>query len=221
MFIKTIAISLFLFSCAVFSVEDTRFPNGDIFFGKVENGYKQGGGGLLKPNGDLISGNWSNDYCSGFMFVFKKSGEQFYSYCQNGNLGEEVRIATDMPNRKKVNPNPGKWFLWGVGDDGLEFYDPKSLKKSNSIVTAWDLSDLGEPKQTIGGSYLSTITKLQFDCPNENVRAISTYWYSMRQGKGSIVRQMNHEFEKNTDSRWNPIPPTSDLYKFMTNVCKR
>ena len=74
MFIKTIAISLFLFSCAVYSVEDTRFPNGDIFFGKVENGYKQGGGGLLKPNGDLISGNWSNDYCSGFMFVFKKSG---------------------------------------------------------------------------------------------------------------------------------------------------
>ena len=198
-----------------------KLPNGDTFYGEIINGNKQGMGAINYKNGDKSVGEFLNDRCNGFFLYTKKNGEQFYQVCDDGGVSGLVSVSFDtMPGSQK-NPHPSKWYLTGLGSDGIDLIDIASIKRQGNISTFWSLMNLKNASNSPSYSALSILTKTQVDCSNDSMRALYSYWYQERDGKGAFSHELNHEAVRDGDSFWKPIPPTSDARHMVKKACKR
>jgi hypothetical protein len=209
--------------CASFAygAELNKLPNGDTFYGDFVNGNKQGIGAYTYKNGDISVGEYLNDRCNGFFLHTKKNGEQFYQVCNASGTSSLAAISFDATAGAQRNPHPSKWYLTGFSSESISLIDMTSIKRQGNISTFWSLMNFQNASNSPSYSALSILTKTQVDCSNDSMRALYSYWYPERDGKGAFSHELNHEALRNGDSIWKPVPPTSDARFMVKKACKR
>lgn len=214
-------ILLSIYSIAVQAAELTKFSNGDIFYGEIINGNKQGKGSFVFKNGDQNIGDYINDRCDGFFLYTKKNGEQFYQVCSSSGISNLVNVSFKTFPKMPKNPKQSKWYLTGMSNKAIDLIDITSIRMQGNVSTFWSLINFKESSDSPTRNALSILSKMQADCNNDSMRALYSYWYPMRDGEGAYIHEENHEALKAGDSLWKPVPPTSDAIYQLEKACGR
>jgi len=99
-----------------------------------------------------------------------------------------------------------EWTKIGAAADGKfdSYVDLSTIRKSGNVVKIWNLRDYKKTQIDAGGkSYLSWMTRMEYDCNEENFRQLSIYQYSGNMKNGDIV------WSGDVVDKWNSIPPES------------
>jgi hypothetical protein len=107
-----------------------------------------------------------------------------------------------------LRPVYAEWI--GVGgkvDKGLTIYtvyvDADSISRTGENVTLWALFDYMSIQSIVGGPWLSSKTRREYDCSNERVRLLGYMTFTGNMGSGEPV------FSNSDQSPWEPIAPGS------------
>ena len=80
-----------------------------------------------------------------------------------------------------------EWTVVG-GVDGMTAYaDSDSIKKKGTKVKMWSLFDYKTVQKFDNLSYLSSVTRNEYDCEEETRRMLDLHWYSGNMRQGDIV----------------------------------
>ena len=87
----------------------------------------------------------------------------------------------------------------------FDFYaDLSTIRKSGNTAKMWDLKDFKKAQTAANGkSYLSSMTRREYDCNEEKFRGLSIYLYSGNMKNGDMVSGGDYVGE------WNSILPES------------
>lgn len=94
------------------------------------------------------------------------------------------------------------------------YADLSTIRKSGSTAKMWVLRDYKKAQTAANGkSYLSSMTRSEYDCNEEKTRFLALYNYSGNMKNGDIVEQWEGE------DKWNSIPPESVVATAFKVAC--
>ena len=107
-----------------------------------------------------------------------------------------------------VGPLYAEWL--GVGgkvEKGLTVYtvyvDTDSIRRKDNIVTLWALFDYMSIQSIVGGPWLSSKTRREYDCVKARVRLLGYMTFTGNMGSGEAV------YSNSDQSAWEPLAPDS------------
>ena len=107
----------------------------------------------------------------------------------------------------------------GKIERGLTVYsaylDTDSIHRKGNVVTLWALFDYMRIQSIVGGPWLSSKTRRQYDCVEEKVQLLGYMTFTGNMGSGEAV------YSNAEQSRWEPIAPGSIDQKLWDLVCSR
>lgn len=107
----------------------------------------------------------------------------------------------------------------GKSERGLTVYsaylDIDSIHRKGSVVSLWALFDYMTIQSIVGGPWLSSKTRRQYDCVEEMVQLLGYMTFTGNMGSGEAV------YSNAEQSRWEPIAPDSIDQKVWDLVCGR
>src|SRR4030095_8105526 len=119
-----------------------------------------------------------------------------------------------------VRPVCAEWVdVAGKLEKGLTVYtvyvDTESIHRNGNIVTLWALFDYMTIQSIVGGPWLSSKTRRQYDCLEETVQLLGYMTFTGNMGSGEAV------YSNSEQSRWEHIAPESIDQKVWDIVCNR
>jgi hypothetical protein len=107
-----------------------------------------------------------------------------------------------------VGPVHAEWV--GVGgkvEKGLTVYnvyvETESIQRDGDIVSLWTLFDYMTIQSIVGGPWLSSKTRREYDCAEKRVRLLGYMTYTGNMASGEVV------YSNSTQSAWEPIASDS------------
>ena len=107
-----------------------------------------------------------------------------------------------------VGPLYAEWLdIGGKVERGLTVYtvyvDTDSVHRKGDIVTLWALFDYMSIQSIVGGPWLSSKARREYDCVNKRVRLLGYMTFTGNMGSGEVV------FSNADQSAWEPLAPDS------------
>src|SRR5215831_8695194 len=117
-----------------------------------------------------------------------------------------------------VEPSYAEWLdVGGKAEKGLTVYtvyvDTDSISRKGDIVTLWALFDYMSIQSIVGGPWLSSKTRREYDCARERVRLLGYMTFTGNMGSGEAV------FSNSDQSAWEPLAPESIDRKLWDIAC--
>jgi hypothetical protein len=107
-----------------------------------------------------------------------------------------------------------EWTKISNAADFDVYADLSTIRKSGGTAKIWIVHDFKKAEiASSGKSYLSTMTRYEYDCNEEKFRGLSIYRYSGNMKNGDMVS--SHDYV----SEWMSIPPESVGAKEFKIVC--
>lgn len=107
----------------------------------------------------------------------------------------------------------------GKIERGLTVYsaylDTDSIHREGNVVTLWALFDYMTIQSIVGGPWLSSKTRRQYNCVEETVQLLGYMTFSGNMGSGEAV------YSNSEESRREPIAPDSIDQTVWDIVCSR
>jgi hypothetical protein len=131
-------------------------------------------------------------------------------------------LVTQLPLIAMLSFGPA-WAEWidigGKVKDGLTVYrvyiDPDNIHRNGDVVTLWALFDYRTIQSIVGGLWLSSKARREFDCTLNRIRLLGYMTFTGNMGSGEAV------FSNSNESQWEPIPPDSIDRKLLEVVCTK
>lgn len=119
-----------------------------------------------------------------------------------------------------VGPVGAEWVdVAGKLEKGLTVYtvyvDADSIQRKEDIVTLWALFDYMTIQSIVGGPWLSSKTRREYDCVEERVRLVGYMTFTGNMGSGEAV------YSNSSQSPWEPMAPDSIDRKLWEVACSR
>jgi hypothetical protein len=117
-----------------------------------------------------------------------------------------------------VAPVCAEWVDVGSKvEKGLNVYtvyvDTESIHRNGDIVTLWALFDYMTIQSIVGGPWLSSKTRREYDCVEERVRLIGYMTFTGNMGSGEAV------YSNSNQSAWEPMAADSIDRKLSDVAC--
>ena len=80
-----------------------------------------------------------------------------------------------------------EWTKVGGTDDMTSYADFGTIKRKGNKVKMWGLYDFKTVQKVGNDSFLSSVSRNEYDCEEETVRLLDFYWYSGNMRQGEIV----------------------------------
>jgi hypothetical protein len=107
----------------------------------------------------------------------------------------------------------------GKLEQGLPVYtvyvDTESIQRNREVVTLWALFDYMTIQSIVGGPWLSSKTRREYDCVEERVRLVGYMTFTGNMGSGEAV------YTNSSQSAWEPIAPESIDRPLWLVACSR
>lgn len=104
-------------------------------------------------------------------------------------------------------------------EKGLTIYtvyvDTESIQRNGDIVTLWALFDYVTIQSIVGGPWLSSKTRREYDCVEARVRLVGYMTFTGNMGSGEAV------YSNSSQGAWEPISPDSIDRKLWDVACSR
>jgi hypothetical protein len=118
-----------------------------------------------------------------------------------------------------VGPVYAEWVdVGGKVEKGLTVYtvyvDTESIHRNGDIVTLWALFDYMTIQSIVGGPWLSSKTRREYDCVEEKVRLIGYMTFTGNMGSGEAV------YTNSNQSAWEPMAADSIDRKLWDVACR-
>lgn len=100
-----------------------------------------------------------------------------------------------------------EWTKIGATSDGEfdNYADLSTIRKSGNTAKMWTLRNFKKAETAANGkSYLSSMTRSEYDCNEEKFRLLSIHFYSSNMRNGDIVNGLDTE-----ENQWHSILPES------------
>lgn len=96
-----------------------------------------------------------------------------------------------------------------------QYVDSDTIRRKGNVVKWWNLYDY-KTVQTVGGkSFLSVKIQMEFDCAEEQIRALWISDFSGNMGSGEIV------YSDSTEEKWQPVQPGSTGHTLWKVACMK
>jgi len=106
----------------------------------------------------------------------------------------------------------------GKVEHGITVYtvyiDTESIHRNGDIVTLWALYDYMTIQSIVGGPWLSSKTRREYDCVEKKVRLVGYMTFTGNMGSGEAV------YSNSTQGGWEPIAPESIDGKVWEVACR-
>ncbi|HSB43928.1 MAG TPA: surface-adhesin E family protein [Nitrospira sp.] len=107
-----------------------------------------------------------------------------------------------------VEPVDAEWVdVGGKVEEGLTVYtvyvDPDTIRRNGDVVTLWALFDYKTIQSIVGGPWLSSKARREYDCVKERVRLLGFTTFSGNMGSGEAV------YSNLDETKWEPVAPDS------------
>src|SRR5262249_24140448 len=117
-----------------------------------------------------------------------------------------------------VGPLHAEWLdVGGKVEKGLTVYtvyvDTDSIRRKGDLVTLWSLFDYMSIQSIVGGPWLSSKTRREYDCARERVRLLGYMTFTGNMGNGEAV------YSNSDQSAWEPLAPESIDRKLWDIAC--
>ena len=117
-----------------------------------------------------------------------------------------------------VGPVSAEWVdVAGKLEKGRTVYtvyvDTESIQRNGDIVTLWALFDYKTIQSIVGGPWLSSKTRREYDCVEERVRLVGYMTFTGNMGTGEAV------YSNSSQSAWEPMAPDSIDRKLWEVAC--
>ena len=93
------------------------------------------------------------------------------------------------------------------------YLETDSISRKGNVVTLWTLFDYMTIQSIVGGPWLSSKTRWQYDCLEETVQLLGYMTFTGNMGSGEAV------YSNSEQSRWEPVTPDSIDQKVWNIVC--
>ena len=114
------------------------------------------------------------------------------------------------------SPVYAEWVKTAESDNAILYADPDTIRRKGSLVKMWILYDFKARQQTIAGkSSWSFKSQAEYDCAEEQARALAVYDYSDPMGDGKIV------YSHTNPDNWVPVIPGSMGDVSLLFACKK
>jgi len=121
---------------------------------------------------------------------------------------------------RTLNPmTAGGWQFRAVGPDGswASFSTEHQMKRSGHLITVWIRQEYPEPQRNNAGDiYFSHVEKIQFDCANQQARALLIIYYS----ENNISGSQTSEATDVKQAAWVPIVPGTQSESVYQWACE-
>jgi Surface-adhesin protein E len=119
-----------------------------------------------------------------------------------------------------VGPVYAEWVdVGGKVEKGLNVYtvyvDTESIHRNGDIVTLWALFDYMTIQSIVGGPWLSSKTRRQYDCVQERVQLLGYMTFTGNMGSGEAV------YSNSEQSTWEPMAPDGIDRELWEIACSR
>jgi hypothetical protein len=108
-----------------------------------------------------------------------------------------------------------EWVLGGETENATWYYDPDTIRVTGSKVKMWTLADYKTALTAGRAKFLSTKTRSEFDCADEQVRILYTALYAGQKGAGDTVSSSNVSME------WEPVAPGTTGESLLQIACSK
>lgn len=95
------------------------------------------------------------------------------------------------------------------------YVDTDSIQRDHEIVALWALFDYVSIQSIVGGPWLSSKTRREYDCTEERVRLVGYMTFTGNMGSGEAV------YTNSSESAWEPIVPDSIDQQLWVVACSR
>lgn len=94
------------------------------------------------------------------------------------------------------------WVKVSSDGNGTTYVDSPTIHRAGNRVKMWSLADF-KATQVLptGKQYLSTKTRIEYDCKEERVRLLAVFAHSRNMAKGETVYIASHP------GKWGPLAP--------------
>ena len=119
-----------------------------------------------------------------------------------------------------VEPVDAEWVdVGGKVEEGLTVYtvyvDPDTIRRNGDVVTLWALFDYKTIQSIVGGPWLSSKARREYDCVEVRVRLLGFTTFSGNMGSGEAV------YSNSDESKWEPVAPDSLDRNLWEVACSR
>jgi hypothetical protein len=119
-----------------------------------------------------------------------------------------------------VGPVCAEWVdVAGKREKGLTVYtvyvDTESIQRNGDIVTLWALFDYMTIQSIVGGPWLSSKTRREYDCVEERGRLVGYMTFTGNMGSGEAV------YSNSSQGAWEPMACDNIDRKLWEVACSR
>lgn len=94
-----------------------------------------------------------------------------------------------------------EWVEVGSSETSTLYADPTTIRRAGNLVKMWNLIDSKTPMKLRGMPYLSSRVQQQYDCKEEQWRAVYLSFFAGNMGNGPLL------FDNSDPDKWSPVPP--------------
>ena len=114
-----------------------------------------------------------------------------------------------------ASPAWAGWAHVAQDEDGARFLiDYQTIRKDGNIVKFWQLVNYQKAGTFGGVDYLSTLSRQEYDCKQEQKRVLTFTAFETWNANGKNI------FVSDETGKWTEIPPETVVWEIMKKVCK-
>jgi hypothetical protein len=102
------------------------------------------------------------------------------------------------------NVGMAEWTKVNLDDEMTTYVDLATIRKNGYLVKMWTLIDYKTVQQSGSNKFLSMMGQIEYDCKEEQFRALETTLFSSNMVEGKVLYSRN-----NSNLDWSPVPPGS------------
>ena len=128
---------------------------------------------------------------------------------------ERAKEALERPDMVAAAKSPGtKWAFVGSSEISTGYADPATIRRAGNRVKMWSLYNYKTTQKTDDETYISTRSRNEYDCKEEQTRILYFSAHSGNMGGGVTVSH-----SPNSSGDWTPIAPGSVAESFLKIAC--
>ena len=114
-----------------------------------------------------------------------------------------------------VSPAWADWTLVSETTEGTKFYtDFSTIRKEGNLRKLWEVTNFSSPRSFSSGVFLSSRTRVEYDCKEERVRNLAFTAHPLLFAEGAIL------WATESPSNWQYAPPNTPAFEILQRVCR-
>jgi hypothetical protein len=94
---------------------------------------------------------------------------------------------------------PAEWARVGGNETMVAYADFSSIRENGNVVKMWTLADFKMAEVSGGKQFLSSKSKVEYDCEKKRRRTLYFSWHSGNMGEGEMVATSSSR------EKWAPV----------------